>query len=267
MTNNATVSNVLGTIGTVLWCIQLSPQIYTNWKRKDTTGLPPIFMFLWAASGIPFSIYFTMKNSYIPMQVQPQMFTLLCTITWAQCLYYPPCSCPRKRVMIYVGSFLLISLGMEFGFIFWLKPVYRHGTHWPSLVFGILASIVLAAGLLPPYFELAKRKGRVVGINFFFLSMDCSGAVFSMCSVLVGTIDVMGMVLYAVIIVMEVGIFISHSIWYVRFRVLKKGEDIEGDPETGAIDKISSDITGNLVTANSNETKQSPVERKGFESL
>lgn len=34
------------------------------------------------------------------------------------------------------------------------------------LVVGIVAAILLAAGLLPPYGELWKRKGRVVGINW-----------------------------------------------------------------------------------------------------
>ncbi|EKV12600.1 hypothetical protein PDIG_32280 [Penicillium digitatum PHI26] len=42
-------SNVLGTIGTVLWCIQLIPQIWYNWRRKNTDGLPATMMFLWAS--------------------------------------------------------------------------------------------------------------------------------------------------------------------------------------------------------------------------
>lgn len=41
--------NVLGTIGTVFWCVQLIPQIWYNWRRKETEGLPPLMMFLWAA--------------------------------------------------------------------------------------------------------------------------------------------------------------------------------------------------------------------------
>ena len=52
---NVTVaSNVLGTIGTVLWCIQLIPQIWYNWKQKKTDGLPPLMMFLWAACTLGF---------------------------------------------------------------------------------------------------------------------------------------------------------------------------------------------------------------------
>lgn len=41
-------ANVLGTIGTVLWCVQLIPQIWHNWRHKRTDGLPPVMMLLWA---------------------------------------------------------------------------------------------------------------------------------------------------------------------------------------------------------------------------
>lgn len=41
-------ANILGTIGTVFWCVQLVPQIWHNWKSKNTDGLPRIMMLLWA---------------------------------------------------------------------------------------------------------------------------------------------------------------------------------------------------------------------------
>lgn len=41
-------ANILGTIGTVFWCIQLVPQIWYNWRQKKTDGLPGSMMFLWA---------------------------------------------------------------------------------------------------------------------------------------------------------------------------------------------------------------------------
>ncbi|KAI4271280.1 MAG: hypothetical protein L6R38_006896, partial [Xanthoria sp. 2 TBL-2021] len=50
-------ANVLGTIGTVFWCIQLIPQIWYNWKQKKTDGLPGLMMFLWAVSAVPFGVY------------------------------------------------------------------------------------------------------------------------------------------------------------------------------------------------------------------
>ncbi len=214
--SNAGLANILGTIGTVLWCIQLSPQIYFLRKKKDATGFPPIFMFLWAASGVPFSIYFVGSDSYIPMQVQPQMFTLLCSIAWIQSMYYPPYSYPKRKWICYAVTFYTVSLACELGFGIPLKKVYLNGTHWPMLVFGIIASILLVAGLVPPYFELAKRHGQVVGINFFFLAMDSSGAIFSTASNCVDKIDVMAMILYILVIVMEAGIFTSQLVWWIR---------------------------------------------------
>lgn len=98
------------------------------------------------------------------------------------------------------------------------------------LVIGIVASVLLALGLIPPYFELAKRKGRVVGINFFFLAMDSAGAFFSLLSVVVGTMDVMSLVLYAIVLAMEMGIFLSQIVWYVtggRAVIRKEKEEQE----------------------------------------
>jgi hypothetical protein len=43
-----------------------------------------------------------------------------------------------------------------------------------------VAAILLAAGLLPPYAEMWKRHGRVIGINWVFISMDWCGAFFSL---------------------------------------------------------------------------------------
>ncbi|KAG7869556.1 hypothetical protein KL918_001101 [Ogataea parapolymorpha] len=189
---NNTAANVLSTIGTVLWCIQLSPQIYFLWKRKDATGFPPVFMFLWVLSGIPFGIYFITSDSYIPYQLQPQMFSLLCAIAWLQSMYYPPYNTPLKRVLLYGFCYLSTSLAMQLGFGIPLKRLYKEGITWPTTVFGIIAAVFLALGLLPPYYELLKRNGRVVGINFIFLMMDSAGAIFSMAGTLVGELDPYG---------------------------------------------------------------------------
>lgn len=50
-------ANVLGTIGTVLWCVQLVPQIWYNWRRKDTSGLPSLMIFSWGLC-----MFLTFKN-------------------------------------------------------------------------------------------------------------------------------------------------------------------------------------------------------------
>lgn len=44
---------------------------------------------------------------------------------------------------------------------------YNKGVTWPNLLVGAVATVLLAAGLIPPYFELWKRDGRVIGISEF----------------------------------------------------------------------------------------------------
>lgn len=41
-------ANVLGTMGTALWCVQIVPQIWKNWRLKSTDGVPGVMFFLWA---------------------------------------------------------------------------------------------------------------------------------------------------------------------------------------------------------------------------
>ncbi|CCE82832.1 Piso0_002582 [Millerozyma farinosa CBS 7064] len=234
---NDIAENVLGTIGTIFWSVQLVPQIIRNYKIKNCEGLPSSMMFLWAVSGIPFSIYFVGTNGSIPLRIQPQLFTFFCTISWAQTLYYPPVSFNVKKMILYVTAFVLISIGLEVGFILWLRPLYEDGKTWPLFIFGVIASVLLALGLIPPYFELAKRKGRVIGINFVFLTMDSLGALLSLLSIVVGNLDIMSMVLYAIVLALEMGIFSSHIIWYLRFgRREKKLENEKIERERSSCD-------------------------------
>jgi hypothetical protein len=118
-------------------------------------------------------------------------------------------------VILALILFVIPAVGLELGFILWLRPLYRRGIEWPLLIIGIIASVLLAIGLIPPYFELAKRKGRVIGINFVFLFMDSMGALLSMCSIFVGSMDIMSMVLYAIVLALEIGIFTCHMFWYL----------------------------------------------------
>ena len=45
---------------------------------------------------------------------------------------------------------------------------------------GVLAAVLLIIGFIPIPFELWKRRGRVVGIDFGFLAIDWLGAFFSL---------------------------------------------------------------------------------------
>lgn len=176
-------ANVLGTIGTILLCVQLIPQIWMNYRSKKTEGLPAIMMFIWATcralyhlqqpranpvflnpAGVPFGVYAIGQNLNTPVQVQAQAFTALSLVSWAQCLHY------AHNWKVWTSTVLAISTGILYGgveaiLVLTLRPIYDRGTEWPIILIGILASILFVAGLLPPYFEIWKRKGRVVGIG------------------------------------------------------------------------------------------------------
>lgn len=81
-------ANVLGTIGTVLWSIQLIPQIWYNWRLKKTDGLPALMMMLWACAAVPFGVYSVVQRFAIPIQMQPQIFGALSLVTWGQIMHY-----------------------------------------------------------------------------------------------------------------------------------------------------------------------------------
>lgn len=240
-------SNACGIAGTICFCIQLIPQIIYQYRRRNCEGLPPIMMFLWVISSTPFSIYFCISTPNIILQIQPHLFMLFCSISYIQTLYYPPVQMNRLKICIIMATIILVDAGMEIGFILWLKPLYEKGTTWPDLIFGILAAVLLAVGLLPPYFELAKRQGRVVGINFWFLFVDSLGAYLSIISVVVGTMDVVGIILYCIIAFMELGIFSSHFIWCCRFKWLGNGKHL-----------VEEDILSLAISNNEKQDEEMP---------
>jgi len=191
-------ANILGTIGTVFWCVQLMPQIWYNWRQKQTDGLPGLMMFLWAISAVPFGVYAIIQNFTIAIQIQPQVFCVLSLVSWAQILLYNN-GYTALNATVLATVVALVFGGVEVLLILTLRPLYDRGVAWPVMIVGITAAVLLAAGLLPPYFELWKRKGRVVGINFGFLTVDWLGAFFSLMGVVAQeTFDPLGGCLFIV---------------------------------------------------------------------
>jgi hypothetical protein len=75
---------------------------------------------------------------------------------------------------------IIILAAIEAGLILAIQPAYARGIEWPVLFIGIIAFVTLISGYLPIPFELLKRRGRVVGIDFLFLTIDWCGASFSL---------------------------------------------------------------------------------------
>jgi len=117
------------------------------------------------------------------------------------------------------GSFAI----MEMILILTLRGPYSRGVQWPMMLMAISASVIQVIGLIPPYFELAKRDGRVIGIDFWFLTIDYAGAFFSLMAVVAQQwFDALGASLYIACMVLETGIFASQAIWLYRVRHVRR---------------------------------------------
>jgi hypothetical protein len=88
---------------------------------------------------------------------------------------------PAWKASLIAGAIWLVLGGAEAALILTLKvidkswkfedsltkkPLYDRGINFPMIILGVIASILLAVGLLPPYIEIYKRRGRVIGINW-----------------------------------------------------------------------------------------------------
>ncbi|CAF9909867.1 MAG: hypothetical protein HETSPECPRED_009543 [Heterodermia speciosa] len=221
-------ANVLGTIATILWSIQLIPQIISNWRKKKTDGLPGAMMFLWAISAVPFGVYGIVQNFNIPLQIQPQVFCVLSLVSWFQILVF------NNGWRICTAFLLTCGIAVAFGavealLILTLRDPYARGISWPMTAVGVIAAILLGAGILPPYFEIWKRGGRCIGINWYFLGLDWMGAFISLMALVAqNTFDYLGGVLYLVVLLLETGIFATHLIWRIRTRSLHRRAKAEG---------------------------------------
>ncbi|KAF2807311.1 uncharacterized protein BDZ99DRAFT_573168 [Mytilinidion resinicola] len=200
----------------------LVPQIWRNWRTKKTDGLPGLMVMMWASASVPFGVYAIVQNFNIPLQIQPQCFGFLSLVCWGQTLVYHS-GWRVWTTTLTVGVLAIIFGGLEALFICVLRGPYARGVAWPLTLMAIIASIILALGLIPPYFELAKRKGRVIGIDFIFLTVDWSGAFFSLMALVAqNTFDYLGGTLYIICLLLELGIFVSQLSWLYRTRRIRR---------------------------------------------
>jgi uncharacterized membrane protein YciS (DUF1049 family) len=195
-------------------------------------------------AGVPFGVYAIIQNLNVPLQVQPQIFMALALISWGQCKRYSDSWTRLRSSMIAFLCFLLFG-GVEALLILTLRPVYLRGVHYPMTIIGVIAAVLLAAGLIPPYFEIAKRRGRVVGINFLFLTVDWFGAFFSCMSLVAQKqFDVLAGVMYIICMSLETGMFACQALWLLthwkQWREERRAKK-EAKKETDAASTVTGD--------------------------
>lgn len=115
--------------------------------------------------GVPFGAYNVVQNFNLPLQIQPHCFMGFCLVSWAQILRYHN-KWPAWKASLIALVVACVFAGVEVALILTLRPLYERGSDVGILAVGIVAVILLSAGLLPPYGEIWKRRGRVIGINW-----------------------------------------------------------------------------------------------------
>lgn len=104
----------------------------------------------------------------------------------------------RLAACLITASVMLTIGAFEVGIVFALQPSMNQRA---IEFFGIFASILLAAGLLPQYWEIYQRQ-EVVGISILFMTIDMFGGVFSLLSLTFRPeFDIIASVCYSVITV------------------------------------------------------------------
>ncbi|KXN74593.1 hypothetical protein CONCODRAFT_2397 [Conidiobolus coronatus NRRL 28638] len=86
--NNYIYKEVFGTIGLVLWSIQLFPQVYDNYRYKLSDGLCNSTLLLWIFANLLQGVYTLQSQLAIPLVIQPHSFGALSIICFVQNYHY-----------------------------------------------------------------------------------------------------------------------------------------------------------------------------------
>lgn len=135
--------------------------------------------------------------------------------------------------------------GIEAALIFALRIGVSRGTTWPVTLMAVLAALFLALGVLRHYWDIYVHR-TVRGISFLFVGIDAMGDLTSFISVFFQpTLDVRGMIIYAVELVLWIGVFACGGYYNLMPWVKRKVEqrssrrsimdDADAPEHTGAV--------------------------------
>ncbi|KAF2153600.1 PQ-loop-domain-containing protein [Myriangium duriaei CBS 260.36] len=240
MMDQPAVSNIFGTLGAVLWSIQLLPQIFLNWRRHNAAGLSPSFMLLWAFAGIPLGAYNIVSGFSIALQIQPQILITLSLLTWSQCQYYEQSWKWPKLIIVTIMAMIGVG-GLEASFVFALRHGKENGTYWPLVLMAVLAATLLVSGVSEQYITIYRTRS-VAGISFLFCAIDAAGDIASIISVAFGSkLDVAGLTIYAVEFLFWCGIFACgvhlKALPWIKERKLRMSTSGRSSEVTGSPDR------------------------------
>ncbi|KIW04504.1 uncharacterized protein PV09_04260 [Verruconis gallopava] len=212
------ISVVLGGIGTACWCIQILPQIWKNWRRHTTTGVPSHMLLLWASAMPFFGAYCILRENNLAIQAQPQIFCSLCLLCWSQTLYYAKKYKPWQAILTALATgagFAALELALVLG----IRIPYNKGVQWPLTALGAWACALLNLGLIVPFYQAYKDGWRFIGLSFRFVAIDFAGALFSLVSLATQhKWDKFGGASYIIVMILEIGLVVVQLSWIWRNR-------------------------------------------------
>ncbi|KAI9638262.1 uncharacterized protein MKK02DRAFT_6739, partial [Dioszegia hungarica] len=232
---NPAAEEGLAAVGAVLRSIQIIPQIYKSYKTKSTHGLSSAFMLAWACTQLALGPYTIVQQFAIPLQIQPQAFAFFSAVSWSQCLHYGKEMSTIKAAACLV-ALLTVLAGAQVGSVFGLRAGRAAGTEVPVKVFGYLTWLRTFLSAPPQFYKIYQLR-EVVGISFTLLSIDITGAIFSILSLLFrAKADIPAIVTFALVVVQNGLVMLLALILNPRARA-RRAKEAALSPPTHSTDE------------------------------
>ncbi|KYQ88677.1 hypothetical protein DLAC_10859 [Tieghemostelium lacteum] len=228
---NKVLSNLFGIAGTIIWSVQLIPQIRLNYQRQSTKGVSLLCFSSWYICGLILSTYLIFSRQTPSLIIQITLFSIFCAIIVFQSLFYER-KYPLKKLMFTVGSCLIVSITLAIGIYEMMNVLKGHDSL--ALISAILSSSFMIIGFFPQIYEIYQSKSSE-GLSKIFVVMDFFGGVASILSLVFHVpFDYLAFATYLIVPIFQCIIFgmILYYSKYYAYRITKKNrqeDDIELD--------------------------------------
>ncbi|EAL61901.1 hypothetical protein DDB_G0291107 [Dictyostelium discoideum AX4] len=200
---NKILSNLFGIVGTILWSVQLVPQIHLNYKRKSTKGVSPTCFGCWYACGVILGTNLVFNREPPALVVQISCFSLFSLVIVMQHLFYQK-KYNLKRLLFTIGLCVLVTIATIISLYSILNAKHTN-SFVLQLILTIAATGLMAVGFFPQILEVYQEK---VGLSMIFVVMDFFGGVFSILSLVFHVpFDYMSFSTYVVVPICQAIIF------------------------------------------------------------
>jgi len=180
----AWLGQTCGLIGTVCFVLMLVPQIYLNYRKQSTEGLSLGLVLMWHAASILSSAFYAVQTPVSPLVIGSMAcFCFACGVLEGQMAAYRPAmkglAASRRKGLLVAGVCAAVAVlsALLIGLLYWFFLTLPAAAVY--LIGDVCASILLAAGFLPQFYEFLTSwsiEGYSFGVTAFDL-VGCTGNV------------------------------------------------------------------------------------------